>query len=179
MRFFYTGAQAFLGEQTNPSLSLGGYISKSIVPNSKLNNLFGSITPYTLEKGSDEYIMLALKNELSNNIEDIKLNFIFSSIIPKFSDLKIAAIKNSSTNLFESIPSNTSAPYFAEFYSADSPNEVCIGNLKKGEYIGIWFKRSINKTEWLKLCQDQALVNKTFEDLKKEDIQLEINWTNV
>jgi len=176
MRFYYTGAKSLFGEQKSPSLSLGGFISSSVVPNSSLGNLFSSISPYTKDKNLDEYIMLALKNELSNNIKDLKISFLNSNPDLNIGILEIAAIKNTNGN-FEKIINSTSAPYFAEFFSATT--EVCIGDLKSGEYLGIWIKRKIDKTAYSELFSTASLIVGTYKDTNKEDIQLKMNWVNL
>lgn len=176
MRFYYTGAKGFLEEQKNPSLSLGGFISSSLVPNGNINNLFSSITPYTLNKNLTEYSLIALKNELGNDIKELKVLLEYNQQI-QFSNIELAAIVNKNNN-FELIQNSNSMPYFAEFHSPIE-NSVCLGDLKNNEYIGIWIKRVIKKSSFIDLYSDESISSSKFLELKKEEIKVKLNWVNL
>jgi len=178
MRFYYTGAKTYLGIQQIPFLSLGGFISSSLIPNSALNNLFSSITPYTIEKGLDEYALIVLKNELGNDVKNIKISFSYENQDIKVANLEVSAILNTNGN-FEQINNSTSAPYFGEFHPALSPTEVCIGNLKKDEYLGIWVKRKIDKIAYKQIFEDSSIIEDKFIEFNRENIKLNMNWVNL
>lgn len=62
LQIFYTGADSPFAKQTDPSKSLGGYVSKSLIPNSDFSNLFGEISQLAREKKSRNIRVIAIKN---------------------------------------------------------------------------------------------------------------------
>ena len=72
MRLFYTGAKAYNLEQKESSLSLGGYISSTRVPNNVLGNLFDST--FWIQKNECEYRCLILKSESDRKISVFSIN---------------------------------------------------------------------------------------------------------
>lgn len=122
MRFYYTGAKTYLGVQTNPLTSLGGFISSSPIPNNQLANLFGEISLLTINENLTENRAIVLKNELGANKSGLRLYYIY----PKkaVTKLKIAAIAPTENGCdefsLESLPNQRSSPYYATFYEANA-----------------------------------------------------------
>ena len=59
----YTNAPAFNAEQTEPSRSLGGWISSSILPNSGSDGVFQSVGLFSLCGRTETNIAIAVKGE--------------------------------------------------------------------------------------------------------------------
>jgi len=159
MYLYYTSVTEAEATQSKPYLSLGGYKSSSKVQNSKLNNLFGDITPLTISNyNQDEYIALVLKNTLTADATNIKLWFEYPDNV--YSKLYVAAVdmaEDSTGELYmEHVDTKNSQPLVGDFYEADGEdNAVDLGDISAGSQIGIWFKREL-LLDFIK--EDQELV---------------------
>lgn len=122
MLVFLTGAQTSLAKsednpQTDPSRSLGGYISSSPVPNSALNSLFDTVSAYTIEKRGRETIAVALINKLPNTVKNIQLKFVTPP--DAIAAFKVAAVSiNPETYAMEAIANRYQEPVNATFHNA-------------------------------------------------------------
>lgn len=122
MLLFLTGAQTSLAKsednpQTDPSRSLGGYISSSPVPNSALNSLFDTVSAYTIEKKGKETIAIALINKLPNTVKNIQLKFVTPP--DAVATFKVAAVSvNPETYVMETIVNRYQEPINATFHNA-------------------------------------------------------------
>jgi hypothetical protein len=159
MYLFYTSVTEAEATQTKPYLSLGGYKSSSKVQNSKLNNLFGDITPATISNFyQDEYIALVLKNTLTTDVTNVKLWFEYPDDM--YSVFYVAAVdmaEDSTEELYmEHVDSKNSQPLMGDFYKANGEdNAVDLGDISSGSQIGIWLKREL-LLDYIK--EDQELV---------------------
>ena len=147
MIFYYTSTLGINKEQLNPDLSLGGYIS-SLIPNSRINNLFGDITSLGIDRNEPVYIGLFLKNTTGASITEVLLWFDYPTNC--YSKLEIAAVIPTvdleNNPVIEQINSIFSAPYNGTFYEANGQaNAVDLGDIAKDGLLGIWFKRTILK----------------------------------
>jgi hypothetical protein len=147
IQIYYTGAVSHLSKQANPILSLGGFISSTVIPNNVLSNIFGSISLIEEEQiGLADHVLIAIKNDGSNAIQNIKLwtslmvegasaNFEIAIVIPTVTD---------GIPVFEKIQDRHSSPYYAQFYSTTTSSKLSISNkVASGDYFGVWIKRVI------------------------------------
>jgi hypothetical protein len=147
MRFFYTTSAGINKEQTNPLLSLGGYQSTA-VPNSRMNNLFGDITPLGMDRNEPIYIGLFLQNTTGAAVTNIKLWFDYpTNCYSKFEVAAVATTIDAESNpVIEHITNNYATPFSGTFYEADGVgNAVDLGDLASNGLLGIWIKRTILK----------------------------------
>jgi len=198
MRLFYTGSETFLAEQKNINASVGGFISNVVIPNGRLENFFGEITNYTIDDNLASIIGIVLKNELSNDVEDILLHFDFDE--DTFLKLEIAAVDvtegEEGVLSIEQLRSNRDLPYFVEEFNEANgeENAINIGDLKQGEFVGIWIKRILledikeknfdcevlNTNFGQEPNELNALVTIDPIPVKKQDnVILNLNWTDI
>lgn len=119
---YLTGAQASLvkspsNPQSDPSKSLGGYISSTQVPNAALNSLFDLLSSHTLEKRQKETMAIALINQFDYPVCNVELKIVTDDNHEAI--FKVAAVSvNKNDYLMESIGNRYQEPLNAEFYSA-------------------------------------------------------------
>lgn len=148
MRLLYSGAIAYLQPQPNPSASLGGFVSSSIVPNLRINSLFSDGSYFSSKNGSVETKALILENETSSGITALTIGYEYSTN-PDFK-IEIAIVSLTSNQLMEQIGNVRDTPYYATFSEANidpaaSPpidNTLDIGNLAANTRLGIWIRRT-------------------------------------
>lgn len=141
MNLYYTAVSQEDAAQSNPLNSLGGFCSSSPVQ-SDFNAIFGDISAYTLQKCSNEYIALMLKNTLEYAVNNLKFWLVGDS--DPVCKMRIAVVRVNSNNEMEVVSSVNSKPLQAEFYepTEDEPLEVD-KILYSGGMLGIWVERSI------------------------------------
>lgn len=180
MRFYYTGAVDFLDTQKDPFLSLGGYISSTVVPNNKLNNALSSISSYSKQKGESEIILIALKNELGIDISNISL-WIDSEVNSSI-NLEIAVVKptlvpcaDGDKYKFEKISNSESEPYYVDEFSSieGKDNALNISEIKKDSYLGFWLKKTIKANSVID-CPPLSDIDD--EQKIKETVTLNLEW---
>lgn len=119
---YLTGAATSLAKtqdnpQTDATLSLGGYISSTPVPNAALNTLFDLISSYTLEKKSEETIAIGLINQFDKPVKDVEIKIITDENHEAL--FKLAAVAVSSEDYaMEQIANRYQEPMLAEFHDA-------------------------------------------------------------
>lgn len=147
MRLYFTGTQKEGDSQTEPRLSTGGYISGSEIPNASLNNLFGEMSQYTLEKQVVEYRAVALKNTTGAAVALSKLFYDNVSNNPLV-NIRMAVVtlaQDSCGWYMERTPSINAKPINAVFVdNRGLSNAIDMPNINNEEYIGIWIERSFN-----------------------------------
>lgn len=147
MRLYYTVSGIPLKEQSKPNLSLGGYQSATPVRNGSIGGVFGDISMYTVKNNNqNQYIALMLKNELAQNIENIKLWFTYNDTC--YSILKIAVVDlasdESGSQLMEQIRSYSEQPIYATFVDATVDSKADLGAMNSGEMVGVWLQRTFD-----------------------------------
>lgn len=118
---YLTGSETSLAKspvapQTDPSKSLGGYVSSTPVPNAATNALFDLISSETLRNKQKETIAIALVNKLDKAVTDVKLCFISEK--EDEAKFKVAAVALSDDWAMESIANRYQEPISAEFHDA-------------------------------------------------------------
>lgn len=173
-------------QQIKAKMSLGGGISSSIIPNTSLNNLFGDITNYSIantKRNVEEYIAIALKNELSTKAENIKIWVEYPEDESNVCSFEIAVVDFNASGQMETIPNNKSKPYYAEF-TANNTSETALdcGDLGIGVKMGIWIKRIIDISKVAEQSNNRILIDPlsptvTEKPLDYEEIiKIHIEW---
>lgn len=175
MKLFYTTSTFTNDIQNQHELSLGGYRSKSEIPNSFEGNLFSRLSLLTIEKSLDEYIGIVIQNDLSVTINDVSIWCEYSEdAITKF-EISPVSISNGS---FERIQNRFSKPMITEFNDVNGvDNAINIGNLSSEECVGLWIKRIILKDK-IKEQQATLYLDEHFgqDQILKETINLKFDY---
>lgn len=149
MKLYYTVASQQDVAQPKPNLSLGGYKSSTVVPNSVLGNMFADISMYTVKNyTSPSYIGLILVNDSATE-KAIDVNLWFKHLDDCITTFKVAAVDLTTDaegeKYMEHIPNFNSKPLYATFSEADGEvNRVSIGDILAGGMVGLWFERTID-----------------------------------
>lgn len=123
MMLYLTGASASLiktggnSPQSDPSKSLGGFVSSSTVPNASLNGIFDMISAYTLEKKTKETLAFALINKLPQGVSNVTLKIVTDE--GNLADFKVSAVVvDKETMTMETIANRFQEPLNAQFFNA-------------------------------------------------------------
>jgi len=147
IKLYYTTPEKEGVEQIRPMLSLGGYRASNTIPNDEFGNLFGEITPLSIDKNKDEYRALVIKNEGVDTLIDVRLWFTYPGKV--YAKFLIAAVEMTQGEggelIMEHVNSIFSRPMYAEFFEANGEvGAVTIGGIEAGTQIGIWLKRVLD-----------------------------------
>lgn len=63
MNLYYTTTAGYNEAQPNPSISLGGYKSSTLVGNDDFDNMFDEISIMSIRSGRDEYRAIIIRND--------------------------------------------------------------------------------------------------------------------
>lgn len=148
MRLFYSGADVVDNPQADPRISLGGFLSSTVVPNDFLGNLFDDISLYTLKKGAIYTKAVFLKNETGQVVNDLEAYFEQNISSEYLAQFQIGASTALNNEQIEQIGNSRSVPYSVQFFSANGvANKVLLTNqIPIDGVIGIWIKRIIEAT---------------------------------
>lgn len=151
MILFYTGAIKTGQEQKNPALSLGGYISSSIVPNGLVDNLFPDIGLSDLKNNQDQIKVIALQNITGTDLNNFQI--YFSSDSNSFCKIQLGVVApmlggDCNCSYFETLQNQYCIPYYATFadYDVNAPfiyNQNFTQPFANGSYLGLFLKRSL------------------------------------
>lgn len=189
MILLYTGSNIPDAPQLNAEKSLGGFVSSTPIPNSRLSNLFSGISKSVILNQKKEIKLIALRNTTGSIINNLQ---IYTNNKNKSFLLQIAAVAsgvNSNNELvFEQVQDGESLPYQATLTSNEGiTNALNIGTLAVGQTIGIWIYRSLDITKYPEFINQVVqtaplstsdlvtiLQSKTIDT--EEDIDLVIKW---
>lgn len=176
---YYTGATEYLAEQRAPQLSIGGFISNSLVPNGSPNNLFSDVSELSLAANVSVARGLAMLNQTGSDITNLRLWFTYPPDAQLLLEVAVTTVAEDECNHFfmERLPNENACPYVGNFVEADGEaNAVVIGNLANSTYLGIWIKAKVAAPS--RSC-DLLLENFDNEVIlpKQEEIGLVLDWT--
>lgn len=183
MQILYTGATKSGAEQLDPSLSLGGLISSSAVPNGSLSNVFSQASNISIQGKKRECKLLAIYNNDGDILTDISLNFTLeNNSICKYKVAFVTPAASASGPCFEQIANTNALPYYATFQNIVSGESILIPTISSGDYLGIWLVREydFSATELkTKVCSDwlAELEAGSSEVDTEESLVMEINYT--
>lgn len=134
IKFYYSGASTFEAPQQKASLSLGGYVSSTPIPNGENNSVFSELSLLAAKNKYRETKLIVLKNEL-NSLNNVILwsNYNLAIVEP--------IVNEKNEILFEQISNSFAIPYYATFNTYTTENPAILGNLAINKYLGIWVSR--------------------------------------
>lgn len=145
MKLYYTTSAGTGALQADPRLSLGGFMASNTVLNDDFGNLFGEITPTTINKNRAEYIAIMMQNETTDDLENVELWFVHPE--DSYSKMTVAgvipAMNADGEYEMERIPNKYSKPYTGDFEEATVDTKYVIGDMEAGTVIGLWIKREL------------------------------------
>jgi hypothetical protein len=185
MQILYTGAPEQNSPQLDPGLSLGGFVSNSLVANDTLSNIFSSASLLSIQNKRREIKMLALKNNEGDIVTD--LIFKFAKEVDSICNYKVAfvtpTVLGDGSVCFESIVNTNALPYYATFQNVINNSTFNIASLANNGYLGIWLMREFDYTsedlksktcaEWLTFSQITPIPNVNM----KETIEFTLDYT--
>jgi hypothetical protein len=177
MNLYYTGASNLNDAQENPNLSLGNYISATLVPNDFLGATFSEVSKLKKSRNSKQVFMLALKNTTGSTATDVTIYYDYPTS-NKYS-VELAFVSPSS-GVFEKIASNQASPLsgtFAEYSGVG--NAVNIGDIDDGDYVGIWFKSTLVAANVAQSTSDELYADYVAETVipTEEELSFVISYT--
>lgn len=146
MRFLYSGATSYLAQQNIPSMSLGGYVSSSPIPNGRINSLFSDASYTSSKDGTVETYGIVLDNETNVDVTNLKLGYQYSSD-PDFK-IEIALVTVTNNQQFEKLGNPYDTPFYGTFSEANIDpdlsidNSLNIGTLTANTRLGLWVRRT-------------------------------------
>lgn len=147
MILYYTTSAGYDQEQNKVENSLGGYKSSTPVINDDFNNIFGEITPLTIQKNRDEYIAIILKNELGGQANGAEI--WIETPEGSYSDMELAVVTTNpdvdGNPKMERVRDTHNKPFIGDFIQTDVGNKALIGDIPDNAELGIWIKRSVNQ----------------------------------
>lgn len=183
MQLYYSNSQTAGGEQKNPQLSLGGYISASIIPNNLLNNLISDVSKLLIEDLISETFLIVLTNTLDNDVDNVKIWYDYpvddedenvSQVTLKLAPVS-PSVDDCGDYVFERLISPQASPVYGTFVEANgNGNAIDIGTIESGKSVGIWIEKTINEDNAQPLTCDQLYQN--FTDEVEVDIKQTINF---
>lgn len=159
---YYTGAIAFNKPQPDAYKSLGGYISGTVIPNSRLNTLFnnGSLSSKN-DDNKNETICIAVKNIANADLKNFSMYCDFDPLNPDYTieaAIVSPTLDNCNALSFERLSSNRELPYYGEFNDITTKeHKINIGTFAKNTYIGIFLcKKFIGDPDQCKAVDFQS-----------------------
>ena len=185
MILYYTTSAGYEQPQTVVAKSLGGYRSANIVKNDDFDNLFGEISLYTIRESRDEYIAIILRNTLGVRVDNVEAWFTLPS--DSYGNFEIAGVTPTTDTdgnpIIERVRTKFTRPFTGTFVAATDSSRLSIGAMEANAEIGLWIKRSINRTRIDTTLatiyeRDPSNVNLYREiELNKQDtIVFTVNW---
>lgn len=148
MTLYYTTSAGYEEAQLEVASSLGGYRSSTTVINNDFDNIFGEISIYTIREARDEYIAVILRNTTGSDATGVEA--WFESPDTPQGTMQIAAVRTTTDAegdpIMERVRTKFTQPFTGNFVTTSASNRLSIGNVADDEEIGIWFKRSISRT---------------------------------
>lgn len=185
MQLFYSNP-LINNEPSDPQKSLGGYVSSSVVPNGRLNNLFATIDKSSIANNDSETKLIVLKNTMAAAANSIRIwtqkgelfNFKIGAILP--------AIDDCQRSVFETIQQSSDIPYQSVLIEKEGEsNALNVGSLDPQGCIGIWIMRTLDLTKFNagdgydslnQNCEQLAQTLTSVNQIQEDNSQLIIDW---
>lgn len=151
MQLYYTTTTGYNVIQTNPSRSLGGFKSSTLVINDDFSNLFDDVSIMTVRNARPEYRAIILRNELVNQVRKVKVsiqNASDSICKYKMAVEYLSVADKYGTKKMSNVQSSQSRPFSAQFVDMSDGVTLDIAEtLNSGQEVGIWICREIDKVK--------------------------------
>ena len=186
IELYYTGAATFNGIQEDITLSLGGLVSISLVPNDLLGNLFGEVSKGVVENNLRETKIIVIKNVTGAQITAVtawfncpdpenvqskfQIGFLTVSIEATTGDVSVEKLSSS-----QALPRAD-----AKLQEANGQgNAISLPNIDDTTYLGLVLVKELTDAALVPIDDDTLEDN--FDDnvvpSKTESIELVIDWT--
>lgn len=186
MILYYTGAVASLQQQKDPSKSLGGWISNTVIPNGRLGNLFSGLSLSLIENPISQLRVIVLKNTSGSDLTDVKLYTTTPDGAQTTWKLGVATPSIDPTcnePYFETLDNENTLPYYTELSDAEAMgNAINIPTLANNGYIGIFIQRDVKNSvmgyNGAEITCDQVVTQSesTDEVIDEESVSLVIDY---
>lgn len=177
---YYTGAQADGAQQSDITKSLGGFISGTVIPNSRINSLFRDVSQRSAMPGNTETICIAIKNTSAAKLNNFTL-YCELQVGSTTYIIEAAAVKPTKgpcgAYLFEKLRASDELPYYGEFNNIVTvANAINIGSIEPNEFIGLFItKKFITPNPPVDTCIPVDFEKQTDADLS-EEIKFNFSW---
>lgn len=178
MKLYYTGANTYGTYQNSPILSLGGFISSTIVPNSLLGNLFPEISKYSMENGESEVRAVILRNTTGAAINNVYISHTYP-VSDQKAKIEWSPVTIPDGKSMEKVSSPYSEPYNIAgwFEPIGDLNKILIANSMADDgVIGLWVKRTVFSPNPADLILGKDLAEYNANLVKTEEIAVNISW---
>jgi len=178
IKLYYSTSSKEDQPQSDPMYSLGGFKSSTVVSSGEIGAIFPNISEFTLEQLKTTYICLILKNEGTEDLQDI--NLWMDPVGEMLCNYRVAIVTDSNGE-FETVNNINSKPIYAEFISCVGQSNTIAFDLEQNKMLGLWIERSIDKDniELKNRKSCDVLYEQFKQDIKpstEEEINLEIEW---
>jgi hypothetical protein len=182
MRLLYTGAESNSADQKQPSNSLGGYVSRTIIQNDSSNSIFSNPSILAKQQLRRQTRLIAILNNDNQDYLFINLKFkLLSSSVFKYRFAVVLPSEDSEQSpVFESLSDEKALPYEAEFEDIVSETVYPLETLSltPGKVFGLWLVREFDKTKLnTKKCDDFLKEDDGVKTIE-ETFDIEIVWSS-
>ena len=171
MIFFYSGSKSPIGDQYNSDLSLGGWVSKTEIPNSDIANIFGKSTVQDILAKKRQLRLIVIQNTIEGDLMQNSKVYVENTNTDIFS-IKLALVRPAYTQeeypYFEKIKTEYSKPFQAVFSDSEGVDNAIDFGLDEGSRLGIWVMREFKET----YLQELKLLNTKLQLTEKEILTL-------
>lgn len=189
MNLYYTTASGYNEAQPNPSISLGGYKSSTLVGNDDFDNMFDEISIMSIRSGRDEYRAIIIRNDFVVSMTNLEVKVVADPDAICTYKLAIAplnGIDKYRRRFMEHVATVNNKPFHATFVDMTPDAVLTIGSLAPEEEIGLWICRHIDKDaakeQYENVCEPDLAVDPTgrvYKEVKHptvESINLDFTW---
>ena len=147
MRLYYTGAKAAGQPQSQPTKSIGGYVSGTKVSSGIEGSLFANPSQSEIVKGGVAYILVSLLNTTGGDLTDVKIYYEQASDALFNIEMGVVTpvVDSCSNPVYELNTTYKAQPVDITF--SDNENvggAITVASLLTDGSVGIWVKRTIN-----------------------------------
>lgn len=149
MQLLYTGAESPDTPQMKPELSLGGFVSNTVVNLSRANALFADLSYLAKVNKTPITRGFVLKNESTDDAIDVMVSYEYTNNGYKL-EVAFVTLAEPDFNKMEQIGTQNDTPYYATFVEANTStvppvdNTVNVGNIMAGKTLGMWLRLTPN-----------------------------------
>lgn len=125
MRLLFSGADNYMVPQKDSNRSLGGQMSNTPIPNSKLNAIFTDLSK-NMTKGSKNTYAIFLFNDSDKTYLDVNIQQIYQNYNGKDVNecvFRFAVVEPNDKGSIELIGNNLEEPYYADFFEPITKRE--------------------------------------------------------
>ncbi len=197
MKLYYTGADKFNAVQKDPSKSLGGFISSTIIPNSYIGNIFSEADIKSIKQKEIEVKCIAVKNDSLATITAVKLEIVLDadSICNYKIGFSEAGTDDCGGKFFEQVINSQALPYDVVFQDITSEEILSLPDIEVDSYLGIWLIKSYKEQQDISTYPETKVpikncsyFEKIYSDsqvpgyiepviIKEEQIEFDFSWT--